>query len=115
MLARIRQVDLAIGNVTDGLDQEKLALLAPGHINNFDPDCIHCPYQPFCGTDPVDDLSRSGRIDLPRHESWFCQRHLAVFDLAIELLYSTDPAVEFSLSRWLGLDTLPEALRPVAP
>lgn len=115
MLARIRQVDLAIGNVTDGLDQEKLALLAPGHINNFDPDCIHCPYQPFCGTDPVDDLSRSGRIDLPRHESWFCQRHLAVFDLAIELLYSTDSAVEFSLSRWLGLDTLPEALRPVAP
>lgn len=115
MLARIRQVDLAIGNVRDGLDQEKLTLLAPGHINNFDPDCIHCPYQPFCGTDPIDDLSRSGRIDVPRHESWFCQRHLAVFDLAMELLYRTDPEVEFSLSRWLGLESIPEALRPVAP
>lgn len=115
MLARIRQVDLAIGNVTDGLDDEKLALLVPGHINTFDPDCIHCPYQPFCGTDPIDDLSRSGRIDVPRQESWFCQRHLAVFDLAMELLYSKDSAVEFSLCRWLGLERIPEALRPIAP
>lgn len=115
MLARIRQVDLAIGNVSEGLDQERLALLAPGHINNFDPDCIHCPYQPFCGTDPIDDLSRSGRIDVPRRESWFCQRHLAVFDLAMELLYSADPEVEFTLSRWLELESLPDALRPVAP
>lgn len=113
MLARVRQVDLSIGNVADGLDQEKLALLAPSHVNNFDPDCIHCPYQPFCGTDPIDDLSRNGRIDVPRHESWFCQRHLAVFDLAIELLFSRDPAVEFTLCRWLGLETLPDALRPV--
>ena len=113
MLARIRQVDLSIGNVADGLDQAKLALLAPSHINSFDPDCIHCPYQPFCGTDPIDDLSRNGRIDVPRQESWFCQRHLAVFDLAIEMLYSRDPAVEFTLCRWLGLEALPDALRPV--
>ncbi|EPX76427.1 His-Xaa-Ser system radical SAM maturase HxsB [Salipiger mucosus] len=115
MLARIRQVDLAIGNVTDGLDPEKIAVLAPAHINSFDPDCIHCPYQPFCGTDPIDDLSRSSRIDVPRQESWFCQRHLALFDLAMELLYSREAAVEFTLSRWLGLEALPEALRPVAP
>ncbi|GHG95116.1 His-Xaa-Ser system radical SAM maturase HxsB [Pseudodonghicola xiamenensis] len=112
MLARIRQVDLSVGDVANGLDHEKLALIAPSHINNFDPDCIHCPYQPFCGTDPIDDLSRNGRIDIPRHESWFCQRHLAVFDLAVELLYSEDPAVDFSLCHWLGLETLPDALRP---
>ncbi|WP_166462011.1 His-Xaa-Ser system radical SAM maturase HxsB [Paracoccus alkanivorans] len=115
MLARIRQINLSIGSVIDGLDREKLALLAPSHINNFDPDCIHCPYQPFCGTDPIDDMSRNGRIDVPRQESWFCQRHLAVFDLAIELLYSRDPAVEFTLCSWLGLEKLPDALRPIAP
>lgn len=115
MLARIRRIDLSIGNVAEGIDYHKLALLSPGHVNNFDPDCIHCPYQPFCGSDPVDDLSREGRVDLPRHGSWFCQRHLAVFDLAMELLYSKDPAVGFTLTRWLGIETLPEALRPVAP
>ena len=115
MLARIRHVDLSIGSVTEGLDQEKLALLAPGYINNFDSDCIHCPYQPFCGTDPVDDLSRYGRIDVPRPESWFCQRHLSVFDLAMELLYSRDPVVDFSLSRWLNIENIPDVLRPVAP
>lgn len=113
MLARVRRVDLSIGNLADGLDFQKLRLLAPSHINNFDPDCIHCPYQPFCGSDPIDDLSRAGRIDLPRNESWFCQRHLAVFDLAMELLYSRDPAIEFTLTHWLGIETLPEALRPV--
>ena len=115
MLARIRHVDLSIGNVAEGLDKEKIALLAPGHVNNFDPDCIHCPYQPFCGTDPVDDLSRFGRIDVPRSESWFCQRQLTVFDLAMELLYRRDPVVDFSLSHWLHLESIPEALRPVAP
>jgi His-Xaa-Ser system radical SAM maturase HxsB len=115
MLARIRRVDLSIGNVADGVDAEKLALMAPSHINNFDPDCIHCPYQPFCGSDPVDDLSRTGRIDLPRHESWFCQRQISVFDLAIELLYSCDDRDRFSVSRWLGLQSIPVELRPVAP
>ena len=115
MLARIRRIDLSIGNVAEGIDHQRLKVLAPGHINSFDPDCIHCPYQPFCGSDPIDDLSRAGRIDLPRHESWFCQRHLAVFDLAMELLYSSDPAVEFTLTHWLGIATLPETLRPIAP
>ena len=115
MLARIRQVDLSIGNVGDSFDKEKMALLAPGYINNFDADCIHCPYQPFCGTDPVDDLARYGRIDIPRHESWFCQRHLAVFDFAMELLYARDPLVDHTLSHWLGLESIPEALRPIAP
>lgn len=115
MLARIRRVDLTIGDVKEGIYKEKLALLAQGHINNFDPDCIHCPYQAFCGSDPIDDLSRSGRIDVPRDDSWFCQRHLAVFDLAFELLYSPDPKVQNAVSRWLGLENLPDALRPIAP
>ena len=112
MLARIRQTDLSIGSVSDGLDLDKLALITPSYINNFDSDCIHCPYQPFCGTDPIDDLSRYGRIDLPKHKSWFCQRHLAIFDLVIDLLYKRDPAVEFTLCEWLGLEAIPEALRP---
>ena len=115
MLARIQQADLSIGHVANGLDHEKLAFLAPSYINNFDPDCIHCPYQPFCGCDPVDDLSRFGRIDVPRHTSWFCQRHLAVFDLAMELLYSKDPVIDFTLSHWLQIESIPDALRPVAP
>lgn len=113
MLARVRRVDLSIGSVSDGLDYDKIALLAPGNMNNFDPDCIHCPYQAFCGTDPIDDLSRSGKVDVPRSESWFCQKHLELFDLAVELLYSNEAAVKYSLESWLGVPTLPKRLTPM--
>ncbi len=71
MLSRVGRVDLSIGSLASGLDVEKVALLNGSSLNNFDPDCIHCAYQPFCGFDLVDDLSRYGRIDLPRHETCF--------------------------------------------
>lgn len=55
------------------------------------------------------DLSRYGRIDLPRAETEFCRRHLAMFDLAFELIYSDEPAVRYSLARWLRLPGTPGA------
>ncbi len=113
MLARIGQIDLSLGQVGSGIDQDKLAVLNANSCNNFDPDCIHCPYQPFCGTDRIDDLARYGRIDLPRHATWFCQRHLGVFDKIFALLYRQDEAVRFSLAHWLGVPSLPADLTPV--
>ena len=112
MLARIGQVDLSIGSVVDGIEDDKLAILNSNSFNNVDPDCIHCPYQAYCGTDRIDDLARYGRIDLPRHTTWFCQRHLAVFDKVFELLYSSDEAVRFSLAHWMGVPELPVGLAP---
>src|SRR3546814_4661303 len=35
---------------------------------------------PYCGRAVVDDLARYGRIDLPRHQTEFCRRHLHLFD-----------------------------------
>ncbi|MFS2327591.1 His-Xaa-Ser system radical SAM maturase HxsB [Brucella sp. H1_1004] len=103
MLSRVGRVDLSIGSLSLGLDVEKIALLNGSSLNNFDPDCIHCAYQPFCGSDLIDDLSRYGRIDLPRHETWFCKRHTAIFDKAFEYLYSDDEAIQFSVGQWLGI------------
>lgn len=103
MLARSGIVDLSIGTAVDGLDVEKLAVLNAYSTTIGDPACDACPYQPYCGRDLVDDLSRYGRIDLPRHETFFCQKHLYMFDLAVHLIYSHDPAVRYSLARWLGL------------
>ena len=57
----------------------------------------------FRQEDIVDDIARYGRIDLPRRETAFCQRHIAIFDLAFRLLYATDEKVNYSLRRWLGL------------
>lgn len=113
MLARIRRIDLSIGDVASGIDTKKIDQIKSAHINNFDADCIHCPYQAFCGTDPIDDISRLGRLDVPRQDSWFCQRHLSMFDLAVELLYSDVKEIQFSICNWLGISTLSDKLRPM--
>jgi hypothetical protein len=74
---------------------------------------MHCPYQAYCGVDVVDDLSRYGRIDLPKHETSFCRRHTFVFGKIFELLYSADSAVKKSLALWLGIPEFDPALAPV--
>jgi His-Xaa-Ser system radical SAM maturase HxsB len=113
MMSRVGQIDLSVGDLTNGLDHEKIEQLNSGSSNNFDPDCIHCPYQAFCGSDVVDDISRYGRIDQPRHLTRFCQRQTAVFDKIFELIYSTDHKVHLSLAHWAGVERWSPELAPV--
>lgn len=103
MLSRAGVIDLAIGDIATGWDTDARATLDAHSTNLGDPACDRCAYQPFCGRDVIDDLARYGRIDLPRHETAFCQRHQHIFDLVFRLIYSDDPAVQYSLARWLRL------------
>jgi len=103
MVTRSGVMDLRIGDVQSGIDHDTLATLNRFSSNNFDADCVHCAYQPYCGRDVVDDIARHGRIDLQRRFTAFCQRHLAIFDLAFELIHSQDPQVHYSLRRWLDM------------
>lgn len=103
MLARSGIIDLAIGDLRNGLDGERIALLNRSASNSFDPDCQACVYQPYCGRDMIDDLARYQTIDVPRLETEFCRKHRHLFDFIFELVYSDDPAVQYSLCRWLGL------------
>lgn len=112
MLARAGQIDLSIGHIERGVDQSLLLDLNHNAANNFDADCLHCVYQPACGADPIDDIARHGRVDLPRPSTFFCQRQLNVFDTAIRLLESDDATVQRSLQSWLRLPGLsPRLLR----
>ncbi|AGB73684.1 MULTISPECIES: His-Xaa-Ser system radical SAM maturase HxsB [Rhizobium] len=113
MVTRVGQVDLSIGNLCDGIDQSKLDVLNQESSNSFHPDCIHCPYQAACGADVVDDLSRYGRIDLPKADTAFCRRHTAIFDKIFELLYSADEKVQKSLAFWAGIPEFDPSLAPV--
>jgi His-Xaa-Ser system radical SAM maturase HxsB len=113
MMARVGQINLSIGNVASGLDREKIDQLNASCFNDLDPDCQHCAYQPYCGTDQIDSVSRHGRVDVPRPETWFCQRHLGLFDKIFELLTSADPKVQYSMSRWAGVTTWPKHLTEV--
>jgi His-Xaa-Ser system radical SAM maturase HxsB len=103
MVSRIGKIDLSIGSLEDGIDASKVAALNSNVSNFDDPDCVHCVYKAYCGLDPIDDLSRYGRVDLPRHQTDHCKSHLDLFDYAFSLLYSADPKVQKSLAIWLGV------------
>jgi His-Xaa-Ser system radical SAM maturase HxsB len=103
MLTRSGVVDLAMGHVQHGVDEEKRQLLDTHSTSFGDPACDTCVYQAYCGRDIVDDLSRYGRIDLPRENTFFCQKHLSMFDLAMRLIHSEESSVQYSLAKWLGL------------
>ncbi|RHW18553.1 radical SAM protein [Sphingomonas gilva] len=103
MLSRSGIIDLSIGDVFSGWNTPARAALDAASTNAGDPACEACAYQPYCGRDLVDDIARYGRIDLPRHETEFCRRHMHLFDLAFRLIYSPDEATQYSLRCWLGL------------
>ena len=101
MLSRTRSVDLAIGTLEAGFDEAKLATLNRHAINQTHPDCVHCAYLPYCGIDIVDDISRNGRIDIPKHETWFCRRQTAMFDLIFEKVAQQDVRYLSVFLKWL--------------
>ena len=113
MMTRVGQIDLSVGSVHEGLDRERLSTFDEFATNMFDPDCIHCPYQAFCGVDLIDGISRDGRIDLPKHLTDFCRRHMAIFDRIFFMIYSDDPKIRHSLALWAGIASFPPALAPV--
>ncbi|MEZ5654940.1 MAG: His-Xaa-Ser system radical SAM maturase HxsB [Sphingobium sp.] len=103
MLARSGIIDLSIGDVLTGWDTPERYALEQAATSFGDPACDSCAYQPYCGRDIVDDIARYGTVDLPRHETEFCRRHMHLFDFAFRMIYSNDEAIQYSLKRWLGL------------
>jgi His-Xaa-Ser system radical SAM maturase HxsB len=112
MVSRIGKVNLAIGDIRNGINHSALQQLNSVVSNNFDPDCCECPYQAFCGLDPVDDLSRYGRVDLPRHTTMHCRTHLELFDYVFEMIYSNDWKIKKSIAHWMDVPEFPVQLAP---
>lgn len=106
MLFRTGQIDLRIGDVVAGLDDTALAQLNHSADNRTDPECARCAYRGVCGRDVIDDISRYGRVDGPRHLTRHCQRHLAIFDYTMRKL-SLAPEEELHIiGRMAGLISL---------
>jgi radical SAM protein with 4Fe4S-binding SPASM domain len=101
MLSRLNYVDLSIGSLRDGLDEAKLAEINLQAENQTNPDCIHCAYQPFCGIDIVDDLSRYSKLDVIKHDSWFCKRQMSIFDFVFDKIERRDMRWLRVFSKWV--------------
>ena len=104
MLARSGVIDLRLGQVGEDWKTDNWQMLNSQSTNLFDPACSRCPYQAFCGRDIVDDLARYGSIEVPRTQTAFCRKHMAIFDYLFELIYRDEEKVRYSLSRWLRID-----------
>ena len=90
MLSRIRHVDLSVGHLDGGVDRQKVEELNFSAMNQIHEDCTHCAYMPFCGIDIVDDMSRYGRMDVMKADTWFCRRHMFLFDFIFERVANRD-------------------------
>ncbi|MGH1379170.1 MAG: His-Xaa-Ser system radical SAM maturase HxsB [Alphaproteobacteria bacterium] len=86
MLSRIKHADLSMGNILTGIDTKTVNSYNWNQMNEVHEDCVHCAYLPYCGIDTVDDLSRYGRVDLPKHKTFFCSFNMGVFNSIFEAL-----------------------------
>ena len=98
MLTRIKLMDFSIGNLRDGFDNDKLSKFNWNSMNETNPDCINCAYQPYCGIDIVDDISRYSRADLPKYLTSFCQTHMKKFNYVFDKIISMDPVNLFNIN-----------------
>ena len=66
------------------------------------------------GAEAIDYLRRTGAfVDVPRPDTWFCGRHLALFDKVFEVLYRKDEPTRASLAAWLGVAAWDDGMAPV--
>ena len=85
MLHRIGLVDLSIGSLQAGLNKDAIEKInISSQLSNYE-DCNKCAYQPFCGIDIVDIISRHGTLDLKMLDTHHCKTHLGIFDFINKL------------------------------
>lgn len=91
MISRSGLIDLKVGTIGSGLDQEKLEVLNRHSSNEKDVHCMSCRHQTYCGVDNIDNISRYGTIDIPKIDTYFCNNHMFMFDLVRSKIGSTEP------------------------
>ncbi len=101
MLTRTRHVDLSVGDIFQGLDEAKIDALNADAMNETHSDCVHCAFLPYCGIDVIDDLSRYKRIDLPKADTWFCNKQTFFFDWIFDKVRRDDVTWLSIFSRWV--------------
>jgi len=102
MLERIGVINLSIGNLKTGFDNEAIDKLnGLSKLENYE-QCQVCAYKPFCGIDIVDLISKHGTLDLNMHETDHCKIHMKIFDYIFEKIQRAEPVflrnLNFSLT-----------------
>ncbi len=64
------------------------------------PDCVHCPYNPYCGTQTAHNHKTQGSVFGRMRESTVCAVHKGIQDYLFEKLATADAETLAILDRW---------------
>lgn len=64
------------------------------------PDCVHCPYNPYCGTQTAHNHKTQGSLFGRMRESTVCMVHKGIQDVLFEKLATADAETREILERW---------------
>jgi His-Xaa-Ser system radical SAM maturase HxsB len=91
MLAKMGDKYFFMGNVLKNSYKEIfnsniLKKIVSKSITEIMPECSHCVYQPFCGSDPVRNYLQTKDIVGHRPTSEFCKKHKGLFEIIFSKL-----------------------------
>lgn len=106
MMARFKNYYFRLGNVNTNTHQEmfngkQLHDIINGACNECLPGCSDCVFQPYCGADPVRNMSEQGDIIGHRPTNEMCKRNKAIIHYLFELLKKNDPEINRIFWSWI--------------
>ncbi len=105
MLYEMGDPSFMIGDVSTSRYREVVGhptIRAMSLASNLDtqPDCVHCAYQPYCGTQPEHNHKTLGSMFGRMRESAMCAVHKGIQDFLFEMLATADAPTREVLRRW---------------
>ena len=106
MMARRKDYSFKLGNVNENTHQEmfngnKLHNILMSSCNEAIPGCYDCVFQPYCGADPVRNLSEQGDMVGFRPTNEMCKKTKSIIRYLFELLDKHDPEINRIFWSWI--------------
>lgn len=107
MMARFKNYAFRLGNVNKNTHQEmfngeKLHNILNNSCNECLPECSECVFQPYCGADPVRNLSEQGDMVGHRPTNEMCKKNKAIIQYLFELIKENEPSTIKILWSWIN-------------
>ena len=107
MMSRFKNYYFCLGNVNKDSYQsmfngEKLHEIIRSACNESLPGCADCVFQPYCGADPVRNMSEQGDMVGFRPTNEMCKKTKALISYLFELLKLHDPEINRIFWSWIS-------------
>ena len=107
MMARFKNYYFKLGNVNANKHQEMFNGELLHHIiasacTECLPECSECVYQPYCGADPVRNMSEQGDMVGFRPTNEMCKKNKAIIHHIFQLIKNNDPEIIKIFWSWIN-------------